>query len=99
MKQMFYGGVHPAEHKEATEQKPIQPLANAPAQVVILMSMHIGAPVSPWCRKGYGDGRPQDRETAGLGAPIHASVSGTVVAVEPCPGTGGTLYAFCRNRK
>ena len=31
MKQMFYGGVHPAEHKEATEQKPIQPLANAPA--------------------------------------------------------------------
>lgn len=30
MKQMFYGGVHPAEHKEATEQKPIQPLANAP---------------------------------------------------------------------
>ena len=26
MKQMFYGGVHPAEHKEATEQKPIQPL-------------------------------------------------------------------------
>ena len=44
MKQMFYGGVHPAEHKEATEQKPIQPLANAPAQVVIPMSMHIGAP-------------------------------------------------------
>lgn len=31
MKQMFYGGVHPAEHKEATEQKPIQPLSNAPA--------------------------------------------------------------------
>ena len=27
MKQMFYGGVQPAEHKEATEQKPIQPLA------------------------------------------------------------------------
>ena len=45
MKQMFYGGVHPAEHKEATEQKPIQPLANAPAQVVIPMSMHIGAPL------------------------------------------------------
>lgn len=51
MKQMFYGGVHPAEHKEATEQKPIQPLANAPAQVVIPMSMHIGAPCKPWCRK------------------------------------------------
>ncbi|MBQ5583829.1 MAG: hypothetical protein IIU74_03740, partial [Ruminiclostridium sp.] len=31
MKQMFYGGVHPAEHKEATEHKPIQQLAKAPA--------------------------------------------------------------------
>ncbi len=52
MKQMFYGGVHPAEHKEATEQKPIQPLANAPAQVVIPMSMHIGAPCKPVVQKG-----------------------------------------------
>ena len=52
MKQLFYGGVHPAEHKEATEQKPIQPLAKAPAQVVIPMSMHIGAPCKPTVQKG-----------------------------------------------
>ena len=91
MKQMFYGGVHPAEHKEATEQKPIQPLANAPAQVVIPMSMHIGAPCKPVVQKGDTVTVGQKiGETAGLGAPIHASVSGTVVAVEPRPGTGGT---------
>ena len=91
MKQMFYGGVHPAEHKEATEQKPIQPLANAPAQVVIPMSMHIGAPCKPVEQKGDTVTVGQKiGETAGLGAPIHASVSGTVVAVEPRPGTGGT---------
>ena len=52
MKQLFYGGVHPAEHKEATEQKPIQPLAKAPAQVVIPMSMHIGAPCKPTVQIG-----------------------------------------------
>ena len=78
MKQLFYGGVHPAEHKEATEQKPIQPLAKAPAQVVIPMSMHIGAPCKPTVQKGdtvlVGQ---MIGATAGLGAPIHASVSGT----------------------
>ena len=68
MKQMFYGGVHPAEHKEATEQKPIQPLANAPAQVVIPMSMHIGAPCKPVVQKG-------DTVTVGqmIGATAHPS--------------------------
>ena len=97
---MFYGGVHPAEHKEATEQKPIQPLANAPAQVVIPMSMHIGAPCKPVVQKGDTVTVGQMiGATAGLGAPIHASVSGTVVAVEPRPGTGGvpTLSVVIEN--
>lgn len=90
MKRLFYGGVHPAEHKEATEQKPIQQLAKAPAQVVIPMSMHIGAPCKPVVKKGDTVLVGQlIGETAGLGAPIHASVSGTVAAVEPRPGAGG----------
>ena len=98
MKQMFYGGVHPAEHKEATEQKPIQPLANAPAQVVIPMSMHIGAPCKPVVQKGDTVTVGQKiGETAGLGAPIHASVSGTVVAAPSW--NRRHAYAFCRNRK
>ena len=47
MSHKFYGGVHPAEHKEATERKPVVPLEEAPAQVVIPMSMHVGAPCKP----------------------------------------------------
>ncbi len=90
MKHKFYGGVHPAEHKDATEQKPITPLAKAPAQVVIPMSMHIGAPCKPIVAKGdlvtIGQ---QIGEMAGLGAPIHASVSGKVIAVEPRPAPSG----------
>lgn len=90
MKHKFYGGVHPAEHKSATEQKSIAQLSKAPAQVIIPMNMHIGAPCKPVVAKG-------DQvligqligETAGLGAPIHASVSGTVLAVEPRPTATG----------
>ncbi len=90
MKHKFYGGVHPAENKHATEHKPIAQLAKAPAQVVIPMSQHIGAPCKPVVAKGdqvlIGQ---MIGETAGLGAPIHASVSGKVVAVEPRPTAAG----------
>lgn len=90
MKHKFYGGVHPAEHKDATEHKPIAPLANAPAQVVIPMNMHIGAPCKPIVAKGDQVKIGQlIGETTGLGAPIHASVSGKVVAVEPRPAATG----------
>lgn len=91
MKHKFYGGVHPAEHKDATEQKPIAPLAKAPAQVILPMSMHIGAPCKPVVAKGDPVKIGQlIGETAGMGAPIHASVSGTVAAVEPRPGASGS---------
>jgi len=90
MKHKFYGGVHPAEHKDATEQKPIAQLAKAPAQVIIPMNMHIGAPCKPVVAKGDQVKIGQlIGETAGLGAPIHASVSGKVVAVEPRPAATG----------
>ncbi len=90
MKHKFYGGVHPAEHKEATEHKAMAPLANEPAQVVIPMNMHIGAPCKPVVAKGDQVTIGQlIGETAGLGAPIHASVSGTVLAVEPRPSATG----------
>ena len=44
MLHQFFGGVHPAEHKDLTERKATIPLAEAPAQVIIPMSMHLGAP-------------------------------------------------------
>lgn len=92
MNHKFYGGVHPAEHKEATERKPVVPLEEAPAQVVIPMSMHVGAPCKPIVAVGDEVTVGQKiGEIAGLGAPIHASISGKVVAVEPRPHPGGDV--------
>lgn len=92
MSHKFYGGVHPAEHKEATERKPVIPLEEAPAQVVIPMSMHVGAPCTPIVAVGDQVTVGQKiGEIAGLGAPIHASVSGKVTAVEPRPHAGGGM--------
>lgn len=95
MLHQFFGGVHPAEHKDLTEHKATAPLAEAPAQVVIPMSMHVGAPCKPVV--AVGDEVKVGQligETAGLGAPIHASVSGKVVAVEPrIHGGGGMMMS------
>ena len=90
MLQKFFGGVHPNDHKNASNGKPITPLKEQPAQVVIPMSMHIGAPCNPVVAKGDVVKVGQlIGETAGLGAPIHASVSGTVAAVELRPNNSG----------
>jgi electron transport complex protein RnfC len=80
----FPGGVHPPERKELSKDRPIEP-APAPQQVVIPMAQHLGAPCQPTVEK---------KDTVDLGqvvgspggfvsSPVHATVSGTVVAVEP----------------
>ena len=92
MKYQFFGGVHPAEHKDLTEHKATVSLPKAPDQVVIPMSMHVGAPCKPVV--AVGDQVKVGQligETAGLGAPIHASVSGKVTAVEPRLSGGGQV--------
>ena len=83
MKHLFYGGVHPADKKELSAGVPLQKLEK-PKQVIIPMSQHIGAPCTPLVAVGdvvkkgqkIGDGE-------GLCVPVHASVSGKVVAIEP----------------
>ncbi|NCE65966.1 electron transport complex subunit RsxC [Pseudoflavonifractor sp. 524-17] len=90
MKLSFYGGVHPKEHKELTCAKAVESLRKAPAQVTLSMSMHVGAPCAPVVQ--VGDQVTVGQKIAaptGLGAPIHASVSGKVVAIEPRPSCGG----------
>lgn len=90
MKLSFYGGVHPDDHKAASCQEAILPLSKPPAQVVIPMAMHVGAPCKPVVQAGDQVTVGQKiGEIAGLGAPIHASVSGKVKAVEPRPYVGG----------
>ena len=95
MAQAFFGGVHPDDMKAATNEKAIEQLA-APAEVVIPMSMHIGAPCKPIVAKGdkVKIGQRIGEPGGFVSAPIHASVSGTVKAVEPRPfSMGGTMMS------
>ena len=84
MAQPFFGGIHPNDKKAATNKKPIEKLP-PPARVVIPMSMHIGAPCSPCVAVGdmVTVGQRVGEPAAFVSAPVHASVSGKVVAVEP----------------
>ena len=95
MAQAFFGGVHPNDMKAATNEKAIEQI-NAPAQVVIPMSMHIGAPCKPVVAVGdkVKIGQMIGEPGGFVSAPIHASVSGTVKAVEPRPfSMGGTFMS------
>jgi len=94
MAQAFFGGVHPNDMKAATNEKAIEQLP-APAEVVIPMSMHFGAPCTPLVKAGDEVKVGQKiGEFRGLGAPIHASVSGKVKAVEPRPySMGGNMMS------
>ena len=86
MKKTFRGGVHPL--REIHEGKPLTSScavrAVAPSMVVIPMGMHLGAPSKPCVQKGdfVKIGQRIADPVGGLGLPVHASVSGEVVAVE-----------------
>ena len=80
----FFGGVHPKDRKALTGSSHSTQIA-LPPSVTIPMLLHIGAPCAPLVNVG-------DRVTLGqkignsdspVSAPVHASVSGTVSAVEP----------------
>ena len=78
----FKGGVHLAESKNtATSQIKHMP---APEEVSIPLSQHIGAHCAPTVKVGdkVAKGQVIGDVTAGLGCPVHASISGTVKAIE-----------------
>lgn len=80
----FYGGIHPDDGKALSRNKAIEVLP-APEQVVIPMSLHVGAPCEPIVKAGDNVllGQKIGEAKSAISAPIHASVSGTVKAVEP----------------
>ena len=82
----WYGGVHPVEGKEPTEAKPLVKFP-VPQTVVIPLSMHLGAPANAIVSVGdYVKMGQKIGEAAGfISAPVHSSVSGTVVAIEDRP--------------
>ena len=86
-KRTFPGGAHPLrrEHhgKGFSDQQAIQVLP-APEQVILPLSQHVGAPCAPAVHKGdlVKMGQVVGQMRGYVAAPIHASVSGEVVAVE-----------------
>ena len=91
MKKLFFGGVHPNEMKQLSCDASIVPFP-APQTVTIPMVQHIGAPCKPLVAVGdHVDIGQKIGDNSGLCVPVHASVSGTVKAVKPCPHANGTM--------
>ena len=82
----YYGGVHPSEHKELSEHKGLVRFAD-PKIAVFPMSQHLGAPANPIVQVGdyVTVGQKIGDPSAFISAPVHSSISGTVIAVEDRP--------------
>ncbi|MEZ3563335.1 MAG: electron transporter RnfC, partial [Duncaniella sp.] len=76
------GGVHPAENKIAAGK----PIVNMPlpAEVVLPVAQHIGAPAKPIVAKGDHVKRGDRVAEAGgfVSAHVHTPISGTVVKID-----------------
>ena len=88
----FKGGVHPPYNKEFAREKAIERLP-LPAELVISMSQHLGAPAKclvkagDWVEKGQLIGE----KNGFISVCVRASASGVVKAVEKRPGPTGAL--------
>lgn len=80
----FRGGIHPFDGKELSKDKPIRDVLPK-GDLVYPLSQHIGAPAVPVVKKGDYVLTGQKIAEAGgfVSAPIYATVSGTVKAIEP----------------
>lgn len=79
----FKGGIHPYDGKDLTKDKPIRQVLPK-GDLVYPLSQHIGAPAVPLVKKGDRVLTGQKIAEAGafVSAPVHATVSGTVKAIE-----------------
>lgn len=80
----FHGGVHPDDAKALSRGCEIVPMP-LPGEVVLPIRQHIGAPAKIIVEKGQQVKKGQMVAESGgfVSAPVHASISGTVKAVEP----------------
>lgn len=80
----FMGGIHPYDGKDLSKDKPIKAILPK-GELVYPVSQHIGAPAVPVVAKGDHVLTGQKIAEAGgfVSAPIYATVSGTVKAIEP----------------
>lgn len=80
----FMGGIHPYDGKDLSKDKPIREVLPK-GDLIYPLSQHIGAPAKPVVQKGDRVITGQLIAEAGgfVSAPIYATVSGTVKAIEP----------------
>ena len=86
----FRGGIHPDYNKELARDKAIVSMP-VPAELVISMSQHLGAPAK--CIVKPGDyvvkGQLLGEKNGFISVPVYASANGLVKAVEPRLGAAG----------
>ena len=86
----FKGGIHPDYNKELARDKAIVQMP-CPAELVISMSQHLGAPAK--CLVKPGDyvvkGQLIGEKNGFISVPVYASANGLVKAVEPRLGAAG----------
>ena len=84
----LHGGLRLPGHKGASTAHPIRDVP-IPAQLILPITQHVGDPAQPVV--GIGEqvlkGQLLADPDGALGAPVHASSSGTVIAIEPWPAT------------
>lgn len=80
----FMGGIHPYDGKDLSREKPMKSVLPK-GDLVYPLSQHIGAPATPIVKKGDKVFAGQKIAEAGgfVSAPVYATASGTVKAVEP----------------
>ena len=88
----FHGGVHPPYNKELARDKAIERMP-VPAELVISMSQHLGAPAK--CLVKVGDhvekGQLIGEKNGFISVCVRASASGVVKSIEKRPGPTGGL--------
>ncbi len=88
----FKGGVHPNDNKKQTSGKKIE-ILEVPKILTYPVQQHLGAPCTPCVQVGdyVKMGQKIADSDAFVSAPVHASVSGTVIDIKPCPVWNGTM--------
>ena len=91
----FKGGVHPDDGKALSKEKPIRRFIPS-GEMVYPLNQHIGAPAQPIVAVGDEVLVGQKIAKAGgfVSANIHASVSGTVKAIEPRMSMGSKVLSI-----
>lgn len=82
----FHGGLHLTAHKSESMQMATLP-ARLPPRLIIPLQQHIGAPAEPLVAVGEHvlKGQVIAQASGYISVPVHASSSGTIVAIEPRP--------------